>query len=88
MRNILLGLRAQVSDEVPQDRRVSFCRRLTILNLLPLKPTLQVFLYRGGFQGSLVGYGENVRDGFPRTPLNKRTLLPHVRSFLELKCDQ
>ena len=25
---------------------------------------------------------------FRRTPLNKRALLPHVRSFLELKGDQ
>ena len=43
---------------------------------------------RGGLQGSPVSYEiEDVRDGFPRTPLNKRALLPHVCSFLELHCD-
>ena len=87
MSNVLLRLGTQVSDETFQDRRVSLRRSLAILNLLPLEPILQVLLNRGGLQGSLVSYRVNVRDGLSSTSLNKRALLPHVCSFLELHCD-
>ena len=87
MSNVLLGLGTQVSDETFQDRRVSLRRSLAILDLLPLEPILQVLLNRGGLQCSLVSYRVNVRDGLSSTSLNKRALLPHVCSFLELYCD-
>ena len=67
---------------------VIFYSILFFLALFSSDLTLEVFLYRGGLQRRVVGYGVDVRDGFPRTPLNKRTLLPHVRSFLKLEGDQ